>query len=132
MRNSVIICALFLGIFAYAQAISLADLAQDEWENFKVKIFFQSCRGRDCTTSFVSFVLMFAWQSPTYHYIKCNELFFCLQNTHSKKYDNEVEERFRMKIYLENRHKIAKHNKAGKPYKLGTVSNLSQFTYLLN
>jgi len=35
------------------------------------------------------------------------------KSTHSKKYDNEVEERFRMKIYLENRHKIAKHNKDG-------------------
>jgi len=31
--------------------------------------------------------------------------------THSKKYENDIEERFRMKIYLENRHKIAKHNK---------------------
>jgi len=30
---------------------------------------------------------------------------------HSKSYENEVEERFRMKIYLENRHKIARHNK---------------------
>ena len=30
---------------------------------------------------------------------------------HGKNYENEVEERFRMKIYLENRHKIAKHNK---------------------
>jgi len=30
---------------------------------------------------------------------------------HLKKYENEVEERFRMKIYLENRHKIVKHNK---------------------
>jgi len=30
---------------------------------------------------------------------------------HSKAYLNEIEERFRMKIYLENRQRIAKHNK---------------------
>jgi len=30
---------------------------------------------------------------------------------HSKSYLNEIEERFRMKIYLENRQRIAKHNK---------------------
>ena len=36
---------------------------------------------------------------------------YTLQIQHSKSYENEVEERFRMKIYLENRHKIAKHNK---------------------
>jgi len=38
---------------------------------------------------------------------------------HQKSYGNAVEEKFRMKIYLENRHRIAKHNKAGKAYKLG-------------
>ncbi|ODN04735.1 Cathepsin L [Orchesella cincta] len=30
---------------------------------------------------------------------------------HSKNYTNDVEDRFRMKIYLENRQRIAKHNK---------------------
>ncbi|CAG9133299.1 Cathepsin L [Plutella xylostella] len=29
---------------------------------------------------------------------------------HSKKYDSEVEDKFRMKIYAENKHRIAKHN----------------------
>lgn len=42
---------------------------------------------------------------------------------HSKKYKSETEEKFRMKIYAENRHKIAKHNQkyaAGEvSYKLG-------------
>lgn len=42
---------------------------------------------------------------------------------HRKNYGNEVEERFRMKIFNENRHKIAKHNQLfaqGKvSYKLG-------------
>jgi len=33
------------------------------------------------------------------------------KSKHSKSYLNEIEERFRMKIYLENRQKIAKHNK---------------------
>jgi len=58
-----------------ASAISLAELARDEWEAFKTR--------------------------------------------HEKKYENEIEERFRMKIYLENRHKIAKHNKGqDAPFKL--------------
>lgn len=29
---------------------------------------------------------------------------------HKKVYDSEVEDKFRMKIYAENKHKIAKHN----------------------
>jgi len=37
---------------------------------------------------------------------------------HGKSYDNDIEERFRMKIYLENRHRIAKHNKDAQHYKL--------------
>jgi len=37
---------------------------------------------------------------------------------HGKRYDNEVEERFRMKIYLENRHRIARHNKDNVGYTL--------------
>lgn len=56
-----------LSCLCLASAVSLFDLAQDEWELFKMR--------------------------------------------HSKSYENDVEERFRMKIYLENRHKIAKHNK---------------------
>ncbi|KAG6460225.1 cathepsin L [Manduca sexta] len=38
---------------------------------------------------------------------------------HDKKYDSEVEDRFRMKIYAENKHKIAKHNQL---YEQGLVS----------
>lgn len=45
------------------------------------------------------------------------------QLQHSKNYNSETEERFRLKIFNENRHKIAKHNQlyaAGKvSYKLG-------------
>lgn len=41
---------------------------------------------------------------------------------HGKKYDTDVEESFRMKIFTENKHKIATHNKlystGQKPYKL--------------
>jgi len=60
-------CFLILGlVVALAEAVSLSQLARDEWEEFKQR--------------------------------------------HSKQYNNEVEERFRMKIYLENRHRIAKHN----------------------
>lgn len=29
---------------------------------------------------------------------------------HNKIYKNDIEERFRMKIYMDNKHKIAKHN----------------------
>lgn len=39
--------------------------------------------------------------------------------SHSKKYDSEVEEKFRMKIFMENKHKIAKHNQK---YAQGLVS----------
>lgn len=34
---------------------------------------------------------------------------FLLKSAHNKAY-NEFEDKFRMKVYLENRHKIAKHN----------------------
>lgn len=37
--------------------------------------------------------------------------FIFWQLEHGKKYDSEVEESFRMKIFTENKHKIAKHNK---------------------
>jgi len=48
---------------------------------------------------------------------------------HGKKYDNDVEERFRMKIYLENRHRIARHNKDdNKPFKLA----MNKYGDLLN
>ncbi|KAJ8935489.1 hypothetical protein NQ314_012781 [Rhamnusium bicolor] len=39
--------------------------------------------------------------------------------THKKQYDSETEERFRMKIFMENSHKVAKHNKL---YAKGLVS----------
>ncbi|PZC86913.1 cathepsin L [Helicoverpa armigera] len=38
---------------------------------------------------------------------------------HSKRYDSEVEDKFRMKIYLENKHRIAKHNQR---FEQGAVS----------
>ncbi|XP_063697252.1 cathepsin L [Culicoides brevitarsis] len=38
---------------------------------------------------------------------------------HQKKYESETEEKFRLKIYAENRHKIAKHNQL---YDLGHVT----------
>jgi len=37
---------------------------------------------------------------------------------HSKRYDSDTEEKFRMKIFMENRHKIAKHNQK---YGMGLV-----------
>uniref|UniRef100_U5ET77 cathepsin L n=1 Tax=Corethrella appendiculata TaxID=1370023 RepID=U5ET77_9DIPT len=38
---------------------------------------------------------------------------------HRKKYESETEEKFRQKIFIENKHKIAKHNQR---YELGQVS----------
>lgn len=40
------------------------------------------------------------------------------QLTHKKKYESETEERFRMKIFMENAHKVAKHNKM---YAMGLI-----------
>ncbi|OXA43352.1 cathepsin L1 [Folsomia candida] len=69
-----LIFALF-AVLTVAQALSLSELAKDEWDAFK--------------------------------------------KHHKKEYNNDVEERFRMKIYLENRHRIAKYNKEQNlPYKL--------------
>lgn len=46
-----------------------------------------------------------------------------MQLTHKKQYESDTEEKFRMKIYMENAHKIAKHNKmyarGAVTYKLG-------------
>jgi len=67
--NKIYLCGLVLVFVGITNALSLLNLAQDEWELFKM--------------------------------------------THKKNYENEIEERFRMKIYLENRQKIAKHNKDG-------------------
>lgn len=51
---------------------------------------------------------------------------------HDKKYDSEVEDRFRMKIYADNKHKIAKHNQL---YEQGLVSfklGTNKYTDLLH
>lgn len=49
-------------------------------------------------------------------------MFFFLQLTHGKLYKDTTEEKFRYKIYIDNRHKIAKHNSRfhikDVPYKL--------------
>lgn len=74
MKTLLVVLVCFV-VCQVSQAVSLSELAQDEWEAFK--------------------------------------------QHHGKKYDNDVEERFRMKIYLENRHRIARHNKdENKPFKL--------------
>lgn len=44
---------------------------------------------------------------------------FFFQLEHKKEYNSEVEERFRFKIFMENKHKIAKHNQQ---YERGNVS----------
>lgn len=44
---------------------------------------------------------------------------FCPQLEHSKQYKSDTEERFRMKIFMENKNKIAQHNQQ---YEKGHVS----------
>lgn len=46
-------------------------------------------------------------------------LFDSFQLQHSKNYESDTEENFRMKIFMENRYKIARHNQA---YEAGHVS----------
>ena len=58
--------------------------------------------------------------------------FFYLQLQFAKKYDSEIEERYRMKIYMDNKHKIHEHNKE---YQQGTVSfkmEMNHFGDLVN
>ncbi|EEZ97696.1 cathepsin L precursor [Tribolium castaneum] len=52
--------------------------------------------------------------------------------THKKQYESETEERFRMKIFMENAHKVAKHNKL---YAQGLVSfklGVNKYSDMLN
>lgn len=52
--------------------------------------------------------------------LKLNIIFFNkFQLEHAKKYKNPTEERFRKKVYLENKRKVNKHNQL---YELGHVS----------
>lgn len=71
-------------LVAGAHAISFIDLILEEWDLFKVSIEF-----------------WFFW------ILKNSSLF---QIQHKKKYDTDTEEKFRMKIFMDNRHKVAKHN----------------------
>jgi hypothetical protein len=33
-----------------------------------------------------------------------------LQSEHSKKYDSDIEEKFRLKVFMDNKQRVAKHN----------------------
>lgn len=60
------------------------------------------------------------------------KFFHCLQLEHSKAYKNDMEEKFRMKIFLENKNKIAQHNQR---YHKGEVSfklGLNKYADLLH
>lgn len=39
-----------------------------------------------------------------------NNYFLFLQLSHGKQYENDVEEKYRMKIYMENKRKVLRHN----------------------
>lgn len=53
------------------------------------------------------------FQIPKYLYS------FLLQLAHKKRYESETEEKFRLKIFMENKHKVAKHNQR---YEMGLES----------
>jgi len=67
---------------------------------------------------FVSYVAVLATEGISLAELAVDE-WEAFKSHHGKKYNNDVEERFRMKIYLENRGRIAKHNKDPQaPFKL--------------
>lgn len=57
---------------------------------------------------------------------------FILQLEHKKSYESETEENFRLKIFMDNKHKIAKHNQL---YEQGSISynlKLNKYADLLH
>lgn len=56
----------------------------------------------------------------------------CLQLEHNKTYENEIEERFRMKIFHENRGKIAQHNQLYAQKKVSFKLGLNKYADLLH
>uniref|UniRef100_A0A0C9PTJ9 Cp1_0 protein n=1 Tax=Fopius arisanus TaxID=64838 RepID=A0A0C9PTJ9_9HYME len=65
------------------------------------------------------FVALFAYASAVSFSDLVKEEWFAYKMEHKKHYSNEVEERFRLKIFNENKLKIAKHNQL---YAAGKVS----------
>ncbi|KOB68904.1 Cathepsin L-like protease [Operophtera brumata] len=55
-----------------------------------------------------------------------------LQMEHKKKYESDIEDRFRMKIYAENKHKIAKHNQRFQKGLESYELKLNQYGDMLN
>merc|ERR1712055_351673 len=60
--------------------------------------------------TFAAFLAVVAGCSAVSFFSVALEEFEAFKLEHGKKYDSDVEEQFRMKIYMENKHKIAKHN----------------------
>lgn len=58
--------------------------------------------------------------------------FSYLQMEHKKRYSNEVEERFRLKIFNENRLKIAKHNQLYATGKASFKMAINKYTDMLH
>ncbi|KAJ8984239.1 hypothetical protein NQ317_007471 [Molorchus minor] len=52
--------------------------------------------------------------------------------THRKQYESETEERFRLKIYMENAHKIAKHNKLYAQGMVGYKLGINKYADMLH
>lgn len=61
-----------------------------------------------CITSYEVFAHEFQQPSSSFFFSSMPSIF---QLEHGKKYTNKVEDAFRMKIFTENKHKIASHNK---------------------
>lgn len=59
-------------------------------------------------------------------------MLFVFQMEHSKKYDDPMEERFRQKIFLENKRKIARHNQLYEQGKVTFKLGLNKYADLLH
>lgn len=54
------------------------------------------------------------------------------QLTHRKSYESDIEEKFRMKIFMENRHKIAKHNQRFEMGLVGYKLGINKYADMLH
>nr|CAI5829254.1 unnamed protein product [Callosobruchus analis] len=68
---------------------------------------------------FIFFAALFMGGQAVSFFELVQEQWGSFKVTHKKQYGSELEERFRMKIFMENAHKVAKHNKL---YAQGLVS----------
>lgn len=113
-------CALICATQTYAMRvtdISYQEYSFDEWYTFCLLMnhFIFNCMPELGLSNKNSYRLLIA--QILLH--KLNKFLILLQLEHSKEYKSDTEERFRMKIFMENKNKIAQHNQL---YEKGHVS----------